>query len=52
MNAIDRDVEPSAAPRTVDARELLADAKTAHLVLDGQVYILRLTRAGKLILTK
>ncbi|MEM8775314.1 MAG: hemin uptake protein HemP [Pseudomonadota bacterium] len=35
-----------------DARELTAGSSTAHIVLDGKVYTLRITRAGKLILTK
>ena len=35
-----------------DARELTAGANTALIVLDGQIYTLRITRAGKLILTK
>ncbi len=42
-------------PRTIpchDARALTGPAGTAEIVLDGQVYCLRITRAGKLILTK
>lgn len=39
-------------PPRYDARELIADGATAQLVLDGQNYILRITRTGKLILTK
>ncbi|MEI4234101.1 hemin uptake protein HemP [Roseovarius sp. D22-M7] len=35
-----------------DARELTAGSSTALIVLDGQIYTLRITRAGKLILTK
>jgi hemin uptake protein HemP len=35
-----------------DARDLTGPAGLARLVLDGQVYQLRITRAGKLILTK
>lgn len=35
-----------------DARQMLGDSTTAHILLDGQTYILRLTRQGKLILTK
>ena len=35
-----------------DARELTSGATTTNIVLDGQVYTLRITRAGKLILTK
>ncbi|CAA9396779.1 MAG: hypothetical protein AVDCRST_MAG15-765 [uncultured Rubellimicrobium sp.] len=37
---------------TYDARDLLGPGGEARLVLDGQVYTLRMTRAGKLILTK
>lgn len=37
---------------TYDARELVRDGPRACLVLDGQSYYLRITRAGKLILTK
>ncbi|GIT93010.1 hypothetical protein JANAI62_34680 [Jannaschia pagri] len=32
--------------------DLLRDSPTARIILDEQVYILRKTRAGKLILTK
>ncbi|PJI84412.1 hemin uptake protein hemP [Yoonia maricola] len=35
-----------------DARELIKDGDQAHIILDDQVYVLRITRAGKLILTK
>lgn len=35
-----------------DARLLVGANNCARIVLDGQVYILRITRAGKLILTK
>lgn len=35
-----------------DARDLTKGGDTARIVLDGQVYTLRLTRSGKLILTK
>lgn len=35
-----------------DARELVPDGVSALIDLDGQVYVLRITRAGKLILTK
>lgn len=37
---------------TYDARDLIKDGTQASIVLDEQVYILRITRAGKLILTK
>lgn len=35
-----------------DARELLKCGDTARIILNNQVYTLRLTRSGKLILTK
>ncbi|WP_242652309.1 hemin uptake protein HemP [Limimaricola pyoseonensis] len=34
-----------------DARSLTEGGR-AHILLDGQSYLLRITRAGKLILTK
>ncbi|WP_120501773.1 hemin uptake protein HemP [Roseovarius sp. EL26] len=46
--------EPELVPNIAvhDARILTSGASTANIVLDGQVYTLRITRAGKLILTK
>ncbi len=35
-----------------DARALIAEGVKAQITLDGQCYTLRITRAGKLILTK
>lgn len=35
-----------------DARTLVGDGQTATILLDGQAYCLRITRLGKLILTK
>lgn len=37
---------------TYDARELVEGGAQARVVLDGTIYVLRITRAGKLILTK
>ncbi|MDA9208101.1 hemin uptake protein HemP [Octadecabacter sp.] len=37
---------------TYDARELVNSGSQACIVLDDQTYYLRITRAGKLILTK
>ncbi|ATX65674.1 hemin uptake protein HemP [Roseinatronobacter bogoriensis] len=34
------------------ARSLTGGGQTAHICLMGQTYVLRITRAGKLILTK
>ena len=46
--------DQSVTPRLpqYDARDLIKNGDMAHIVLDGQVYVLRITRAGKLILTK
>ena len=35
-----------------DARDLTCAGDLAQIVLDDQTYVLRITRAGKLILTK
>ena len=35
-----------------EARDLTEGSNIAYIVLDGQTYTLRITRAGKLILTK
>lgn len=35
-----------------DARDLIQNGVKAEIILDGQTYTLRITRAGKLILTK
>lgn len=35
-----------------DVRELTHESGQARLILDGAAYTLRITRAGKLILTK
>ncbi|MBZ0123814.1 MAG: hemin uptake protein HemP [Roseovarius sp.] len=35
-----------------DARELIGEGPTVSIALDGQIYTLRITRSGKLILTK
>ena len=43
------------APQTLplhQARELTGGGVQAQIALEGQVYTLRITRAGKLILTK
>lgn len=37
---------------TYDARELVKNGVRACILLDGQSYYLRITKAGKLILTK
>ncbi|MDX8346359.1 hemin uptake protein HemP [Cognatiyoonia sp. IB215446] len=35
-----------------DARDLVSETGQANIILDDQMYVLRITRAGKLILTK
>ncbi len=57
MNAMTDVPQPTTAydaPKmdTFDARDLIRDGAQACIVLDGQAYYLRITRAGKLILTK
>lgn len=37
---------------TYDARDLIKTGTQASILLDDQEYVLRITRAGKLILTK
>ncbi len=39
-------------PACHDARDLTEGRATARITLDDQIYVLRITRAGKLILTK
>jgi len=43
---------PSVEMDTYDARDLIKNGNQTCIVLDEQVYYLRITRAGKLILTK
>lgn len=47
-----RVAEVAAGPRTLDALELLAGAPEVLIRLDDALYRLRLTRNGRLILTK
>ena len=59
-SAVEPHVEPRPIRRVIDrgprpvhdARALTADGVDAEILLDGQHYILRITRQGKLILTK
>jgi hemin uptake protein HemP len=47
------DADTLTAARPVhDARTLTCGGQLAHILLDGQLYTLRITRAGRLILTK
>lgn len=54
MNSMSQLPKPTEAPAvtTYDARDLIGDASQVCILLDGQQYYLRITRAGKLILTK
>ncbi|MEL6313396.1 MAG: hemin uptake protein HemP [Pseudomonadota bacterium] len=54
MNTLSKLPQPTETPTftTYDARELMNDGSQVCIVLDGQKYFLRITRAGKLILTK
>lgn len=50
-------VSPRMTPESLsipvhDAHNLTADCGQARIILDDKVYTLRITRAGKLILTK
>ena len=49
--SVDRWLTTDATPLH-DARALTEGGSLALILLDGQVYSLRITRAGKLILTK
>ena len=44
--------DPERAEAVHDARLLTQGGPTAQIALDGKLYTLRITRAGKLILTK
>jgi hemin uptake protein HemP len=44
--------DPADRPLVHDAEALLGGRDTALIRLRGQTYVLRLTKAGKLILTK
>ncbi|MEL6100396.1 MAG: hemin uptake protein HemP [Pseudomonadota bacterium] len=57
MNMMTDVPKPTTAPDaqqidTYDARDLIKHGSQASIVLDGQIYYLRITRAGKLILNK
>jgi hemin uptake protein HemP len=56
MNAITRfDPAPQIAPQTAPVHDVYAltrGGQLAQILLDGKTYQLRITRAGKLILTK
>jgi hemin uptake protein HemP len=44
---------PAATPtRTVRSSDLLGDARVLRIEHNGEIYVLRITRNGRLILTK
>lgn len=45
-------LEDAPLPPIYDARDLIGVDGQAWIILDGARYVLRITRAGKLILTK
>lgn len=51
MSGDDGRIPPDSIPK-FRAQDLTGDGTRAEIDLDGQVYTLRITRAGKLILTK
>lgn len=50
--AIPTSARETMRPKTYDAQDLMPDGQPACIVLGDQTYFLRITRAGKLILTK
>lgn len=54
MNSLSTLPKPTDTPHvtTYDARDLIRDDTQICIVLDDQHYFLRITRAGKLTLTK
>jgi hemin uptake protein HemP len=45
-------LQDSGETAVYDARDLIPDGVKSEILLNGQTYTLRITRAGKLILTK
>jgi hemin uptake protein HemP len=50
--AIPTSSKETSRPKTYDAQDLMPDGQPACIILGEQSYFLRITRAGKLILTK
>ena len=48
----DAPAPPGRAPKTVSSAELLGEQRELRILHQGEHYVLRLTRLGKLILTK
>ena len=51
-SAIEKTEIPEDDSPTYNAVELTKNGNVARIVLENQIYILRITRSGKLILTK
>ena len=49
---IQAQIKPQQTVPTHDVAQLTEGGAQAHIVLNDQIYTLRITRAGKLILTK
>ncbi|MBR2655391.1 hemin uptake protein HemP [Yoonia sp.] len=49
---IQTQIKPQQTVPTHDVAQLTEGGAQAHIVLNDQIYTLRITRAGKLILTK
>lgn len=52
MSAAPEQTKPPEALPAYDAKDLTKGGVQAQILLDNQTYFLRITRAGKLILTK
>lgn len=52
MTDYEEEEKPAPEVKTVDARALIGDSGVLRITLDGKIYMLRLTRNERLILTK
>ena len=48
----DTPTESAINTKTYDARQIVGEKSEAKIVLDDQIYVLRITKQNKLILTK
>lgn len=51
-DALTAEAKPTQATRRISSKDLLGDARTVVIEHEGADYTLRLTRLGKLLLTK
>ena len=51
-DSVDTRPAPATGAPVHDARRLTGPGQTGYITLDDKTYVLRITRAGKLILTK